>query len=94
MSRKEIVGGATGLKMSRMSVGLAVTYAIMLAIVWTSGLDNGVVFCRRRDFETIGGYDESLRAGEDVRLLFDLRRLGRARGAPRPCAFRCCLRDF
>ncbi len=80
MSLEDIVGGATGLKMSRMSAGLAVTYAIMLAFVWTSGLDNGVVFCRRTDFDAIGGYREDKDFAEDVQFLLDLRKLGRGRG--------------
>ena len=45
-----------------------------------AGMDAGVVFCRRSDFETIGGYDESLLFAEDVKLLLDLKRLGRPRG--------------
>lgn len=80
MCRKEIVGGATGVKMSRMSAGLAVTYAIMLAFVWASGLDSGVVFCRREDFDAIEGYREDKDFAEDVRFLLDLRNLGRDRG--------------
>jgi hypothetical protein len=43
-------------------------------------LDTGVVFCRRRDFEAIGGYDESRRVAEDVIFLLALRRLGKSRG--------------
>ena len=43
-------------------------------------MDTGVVFCRRRDFETIGGYDERRQFGEDVAFLFALRKLGRPRG--------------
>jgi len=52
----------------------------MVPFVWLLRMDTGVVFCRRRDFEAVGGYDETLRAGEDVRLLFDLRRRGRPDG--------------
>lgn len=43
-------------------------------------MDTGVVFCRRTDFESIGGYDERRLFGEDVQLLWDLLRLGRSRG--------------
>ena len=35
-----------------------------------------VVFCRRADFEAIGGYREHCRWGEDVWFLLDLRRRG------------------
>lgn len=40
------------------------------------GMDTGVVFCARADFDAIGGYREDYRWGEDVWLLFDLRRRG------------------
>ncbi len=53
-----------------------------IPIVWATNFDIGVVFCRRADFEAIGGYDESMKFAEDVRFLYDLRRLGRARGSP------------
>jgi len=75
-----IVGGATGVRMERMSVGLAVTYALMMPMVWGLRMDTGVTFCRRSDFEAIGGYDETRRFAEDVAFLFALRRLGLPRG--------------
>ena len=81
LSRPDVIGGATGVTMERWSAGIALTYASMLPIVWITGMDTGVVFCRRTDFETIGGYDETMKFAEDVRFLVALRRLGRRRGA-------------
>ncbi len=49
-------------------------------MVWAAGMGTGVVFCRRNDFATIGGYDEELFIAEDVRFLLDLRTLGKSRG--------------
>ncbi len=43
-------------------------------------MDAGVVFCRRDDFERIGGYNEERLFAEDVEFLWDLRKLGRTRG--------------
>jgi glycosyltransferase involved in cell wall biosynthesis len=80
MARPEIVAGSTGATMERWSVGLVVTYAIMIAFVWITKIDIGVVFCRRADFEAIGGYDASMKFAEDVKFLYTLRRLGRTRG--------------
>ena len=79
-STGKVVAGATGVKMQRMSFGIAVTYALMVPLVWLTRMDTGVVFCRREDFETIGGYNEDLLFAEDVQLLWDLMRLGRKRG--------------
>jgi glycosyltransferase involved in cell wall biosynthesis len=76
----KVVAGASGVKMQRMSFGIAVTYALMVPLVWLTRMDTGVVFCRREDFETVGGYNEGRLFAEDVQLLWDLLKLGRKRG--------------
>lgn len=48
--------GATGVKMERMSAGIAATYGFMWVMTRLAAVDAGVVFCRRADFEAIGGY--------------------------------------
>ncbi len=75
-----VVGGATGVTVERWSAGIAVAYAVMLPLVFITGMDTGVVFCRREDFEAMGGYDEDILIAEDVAFLQALRRLGKARG--------------
>jgi glycosyltransferase involved in cell wall biosynthesis len=80
LNSDRIVGGSTGCTLDRWSLGLAVTYTVFLPVVWLTGFDTGVVFCRRADFDASGGYDESLRVAEDVGFLLSLRRLGRKRG--------------
>ena len=75
-----VVGGATGIELERWSVGIAVTYASLLGLIWLTGMNTGVVFCRREDFESVGGYHETLRFAEDVKFLWELRGLGRRRG--------------
>ena len=80
-----VIGGTTGARFDRRSAGLLCTHAALaLAGVafrgWRGvrrpGMDIGVVFCGREDFEAIGGYRERYRWGEDVWLLFDLLRRG------------------
>jgi hypothetical protein len=80
LSTGRIIGGATGVKLERWSVGIAVTYAMLVPWVWLVGIDTGVVFCRREDFFAAGGYDENRRFAEDVAFLLALRRLGKLRG--------------
>ena len=75
-----VVGGATGCTLERWSVGLAATYGMMIPLVWATRFDTGLVFCRRADFDAVGGYPEELRLAEDVAFLWRLRRLGRRRG--------------
>ena len=80
LGRGRIVAGATGVTLERWSVGLALTYALMVPWVWLLRMDTGVVFCRAADFRAIGGFDERRSFGEDVQFLVDLKRLGRQRG--------------
>lgn len=79
MRSDRVVGGASGATPERWSLGLAATYAGMVAFVWVTGCDTGVLFCRRADFDAIGGYDERWRAAEDVMFLLALKARGRAR---------------
>lgn len=77
LGRARVVGGATGVTLERWSLALALTYGLFLPLVWATGFDTGVVFCRRRDFEAVGGYDESRLFAEDVVFLAALARHGR-----------------
>ncbi|HJU44421.1 MAG TPA: glycosyltransferase [Vicinamibacterales bacterium] len=74
-----VIGGATGVTMERWSVGIALTFATILPLVWLTGMDTGVVFMRRDDFTQLGGYSEVRHFAEDVDLLWRLIRLGRPR---------------
>ena len=80
MATGRYIAGATGVTLERWSLGLAATYLLMVAMVIPLRMDTGVVFCRREDFEAIGGYDESRLYAEDVVFLWTLRRLGKRRG--------------
>lgn len=80
VSTGKIVAGATGVKMERMSIGIAAAYVIMVPMVWLTGMDTGVVFCSRGDFDKIGGYNEKRLFAEDVNLLWDLKKLGKSNG--------------
>jgi glycosyltransferase involved in cell wall biosynthesis len=71
--------GATGVLPERWSLGIAVTWAVITPMTLLAGVDAGVVFCRRADFQSIGGYDENLLCAEDVKFLFALKKLGRTR---------------
>ncbi len=80
LDRTDIVAGATGVRLERLSLGLALTYAVIVPLVILTRMDTGVVFCRRADFAAVGGYDERRELAEDVAFLWALRRLGRSRG--------------
>jgi len=80
ISSGRYVAGFTGVTLERKSFALMVTYCLMIPMVLLTGIDTGVVFCRREDFEAVGGYDESRLYAEDVIFPLALRRLGRRRG--------------
>jgi glycosyltransferase involved in cell wall biosynthesis len=72
--------GATGVHMERMSLGIALTWLLMVPMTRVMGLDTGVVFCRHEDFVAVGGYCEQMMVAEDVDFLWRMKRLGRKRG--------------
>ena len=80
LSTGKIIAGASGVRMQRMSLGIAVTYVLMVPLVWLTGMDTGAVFCRREDFDAVDGFNEERLFAEDVQFLWDLKRLGRIRG--------------
>jgi len=80
MSSPKIVGGSTGVRLERMSLGIASAYAFLIPLVWATGMDTGVIFCRKRDFCDVGGYNEGHLFAEDVDFLWRLRNYGRIRG--------------
>ena len=80
MASPKVVGGATGVRLDRMSPGIACAFAIVVPMVWITRMDTGVVFCRNRDFQNIGGYNEAHLFGEDVDFLWRLIKFGRGRG--------------
>ena len=80
LASPSVIGGATGVVFDRWSAGIAATWALGATLAWLTGLDAGVVFCRRADFASAGGYSEDRLFAEDVEFLLDLKRLGRMRG--------------
>jgi len=80
MRDPRVIAGATGVYLERSPPGLFVVYWMMMPILWLTGLDTGVVFCRREDFLGVGGYNENLLLAEDVDFLLALKRRGRKSG--------------
>lgn len=76
----KIVAGATGALPDRWSAGLIATLMVMMPLALLLRVDSGVVFCRREDFDRVGGYSETRLYAEDLQFLRDLWRVGRARG--------------
>jgi glycosyltransferase involved in cell wall biosynthesis len=69
------VGGGVPIRPERWSVGIILTGLLIQAML--PGLSAGLFWCLRKDFEALGGFNESLRVGEDVDFAKRLRALGR-----------------
>ena len=70
------VGGSTGALPERWSAGLVATFALVMLLVTVTRMDTGVVFCRRDDYDAVGGYREDVLYAEDLAFLGALWRLG------------------
>jgi len=80
LAEGRVIGGATGMTMERWSLGIGLSYLLLVPLVKVMGIDGGVVYCRKVDFEAVGGYNEERLMAEDVEFLLALKRLGRSRG--------------
>jgi glycosyltransferase involved in cell wall biosynthesis len=80
MNTQRYVWGVTGAVPERNSVGPLITHYMFMPMVWLTGLDIGLSFCRSEDWHAVGGYDETRLYAEDVLFPWALRRLGRTRG--------------
>jgi len=71
------VGGGCSFVAERNSLGLAVTVFVMRSAMTLSRSGAVMFWCRRDDFDAIGGFDENLRIAEDLDFARRLRLHGR-----------------
>ena len=76
----KIAGGGTWIEPERRNLKINFFYFIWGIYVRFSRVGVGMMHCRKADFETFGGFDETIYAAEDVQLAYDLRKLGKPRG--------------
>ena len=75
------IGGGVPIVPDRRSVGIVLTGILILTLCAALGVPSaGMFWCYRRDFEAIGGFDETLHSGEDVDFARRLKRHGCAQG--------------
>ncbi len=80
LANPKIAGGGTWIEPERKNLKIRFFYFIWHVYVACSRVGVGMMHCRKKDFEAIGGYDETIYAAEDVQLAYDLRKIGRPRG--------------
>jgi glycosyltransferase involved in cell wall biosynthesis len=74
------VGGGCGFVPERRSLGLTTSAVVIRATVRVLGIGGVMFWCRRADFDAVGGFDESLTMAEDLDFAMRLRRHGRRSG--------------
>jgi len=80
LENPKIVGGGTWIEPERRNLKISFFYFIWHLYVAFSRVGVGMMHCRKADFESLGGFDESIYAAEDVQLAYDLKRIGKPRG--------------
>lgn len=71
------LGGGIRIKPERYSSGIIIGYGMMLIPAWFLGLSFGMYWCRKSDFDAIGGFNEDRHIAEDVDFLKRLKAHGR-----------------
>ncbi len=80
LSNPKIVGGGTWIEPERHNLKINFFYFIWHIYVRFSRVGVGMMHCCKTDFESIGGFDETMYTAEDVQLAYDLRKIGKPRG--------------
>jgi len=75
LSSGKYIGGGVPIRPERLSMGIFMTGLIALSFM--PGLSAGLFWCYRKDFQAIGGFNESLLVGEDVDFAKRLRAYGK-----------------
>lgn len=80
MQSGRYVGGGVEVLPDRWSAGIAITYAFFWTSFWLLGLSAGVIYASREAFDAVGGFDPALYAGEDAKIVWQLKHWARRQG--------------
>jgi glycosyltransferase involved in cell wall biosynthesis len=80
LENPKIAGGGTWIEPAKRNLKINFFYFLWGIYVRCSGVGVGMMHCRKADFETFGGFDETIYAAEDVQLAYDLKKIGKPRG--------------
>jgi len=77
ISSDRSVGGAVMILPERYSLGILLTGLCLAPYILIYGIAGGLFFCKRSDFEAIGGFDQRLVSVEDIDFAKRLKRHGK-----------------
>jgi glycosyltransferase involved in cell wall biosynthesis len=80
LENPKIAGGGTWIEPATRNAKVSFFFFIWHIYVAFSRVGVGMMHCRKADFESFGGFDESIYAAEDLQLAYDLKKLGKPRG--------------
>ena len=80
LSTKKYIGGGVKVYPERYSLGIKLTWCLLNLSMLLTGLSGGLYWCYKKDFEAIGGFDESLSFGEDLDFAKRLKKYGKTQG--------------
>jgi glycosyltransferase involved in cell wall biosynthesis len=72
-----VAGGGTWIEPAQHNFKIDFFYTLWGIYVRCSRVGVGMMHCRKADFETFGGFDETIYAAEDVQLAYDLKKFGK-----------------
>ncbi len=75
------VGGGTWIYPERISLGIVCSLLVVAPFVAFRGVSAGLFWFRKRDFDIVRGFDESLVSAEDLEFALRLKALGKKTGA-------------
>lgn len=83
MNSGRYIGGGVAMFPERYSLGILVTFFMLLPIAVWNGILGGLFFCLRNDFLEIGGFDEKFATVEDVDFAKRLKAFGKRQNPPK-----------
>ncbi|MCG3147591.1 MAG: hypothetical protein PCFJNLEI_01031 [Verrucomicrobiae bacterium] len=75
----QVGGGGTWIEPATRNLKINFFFFCWGIYVRCSGVGVGMMHCRKADFESFGGFDETIFAAEDVQLAYDLKKIGKFR---------------
>lgn len=91
LAKGNVVGGGVLIVPERYSLGILITALYLLPIALRYGISAGLFFCRREDFNAIGGFDERLVSVEDIDFARRLKTHGKLTGRRFVTLFRASI---
>ncbi|MFC1452695.1 glycosyltransferase [Verrucomicrobiota bacterium] len=91
LSSGRYIGGGVPIRPERWSLGILMAGLILAVFLAPKGISGGLFWCYRRDFESIGGFDERFSSGEDVDFACRLKSYGRERNKKYGTLWRTCI---